>query len=140
MMKFADLTAREKIILKKFSRVLLKYTPYVAALLYTVFCLLRSLGFQNYMITSFVAYAGILWGPFHFASSYSSGFCVWHRRLIWYHGVTGVMVFLEMWIGFGPIRKYLNIAFFLWGLIICSIVTYKIYKGQFNCGHQDDIN
>lgn len=136
-MTLSKLTPQERIAIRNINRFLLKYTPFFAALMYTVFCLLRSFGFHNHMITSFMAYSGFLWAPFHFASSYSSGFCKWHRRLIWYHGITGTMVFLEMWIGFGDLRPLLNIVFFLWGAIVCGIVGYKIAKGEFKCERTD---
>lgn len=136
MINFSELSTRELIILRGMNKFLLKFTPFVAAVIYTLFCLLRALGIENYMITCFMAYAGIIWAPFHFASSYSQGFCVWHRRLIWYHGTTGMMVFLQMWIGFGEFRRVLNLLFFLWGLTVCAIVSYKIYRKQF-CGSKD---
>lgn len=136
MIALSNLTTKDKVVMRGVNRFLLKYTPFFVSVVYTLFCLLRSLGLENYMITSFFAYAGIMWAPFHFASSYASGFCRWHRRLIWYHGITGMMVFLQMWIGFGEMRRYLNVAFFLWGLVVCGVVAWKIYRGEFCCGHQ----
>lgn len=124
-------TIEGKVVMRSFARFLLKYTPYFVSIFYTAFCLLRGIGLENMHITMFFAYVGLFWAPYHFASSYSSGFCHWHRRLIWYQGITGIMTFFEIWWGFGPVRVFLNWIFFAWGLILCTIVAHRIHTKQF---------
>ena len=118
--------ARQRAVLRSFERFLLKYVPYVCALMFTGFCLYRGCGGNKHFVVSFLGYSGILWAPYIFASSYSHGFCRWHRHLIWYDGIIGMLIYIEHWHSFGPIRVWLNWIAFALGLILVGIVTHKI--------------
>lgn len=104
---------RVRIILRRFSKLLLKYIPYWICIMYTVFCLFRGLGFGQHFIATFFGSSGLLWMVYIFISSLERGFCRWHRFLLLYDFAVWLMIYHEMWVGFGHLRRPLNWLFFL---------------------------
>lgn len=122
---------RMRTILRKFSRYLLKYIPYWMCLLYTVFCLFRALGCDQHFIVTFFGSCGFFWMIFIYIASLEHGFCKWHRYLLLYDFIVWLMIYHEMWVGFGHLRRPLNWLFFVIGFALSTIVSVRIYRKEY---------
>lgn len=120
-------------IQKNLGRFLLKYIPYLIALIFVVFCVWRGLGYEKIHVASAFGVCGVLWMPYILVSSTSSGFCLRHRLLILYDFAVALMMYSEVWWGFGVWRRPLNWIFAFLGLAILSSVTIRIIRKKNDC-------
>lgn len=118
-------------IQKNFGRFLLKYTPYQVTLVFVIFCIWRGLGHDNFYVACSLGATGIMWMPYIFVSSTSSGFCFRHRLLIIYDFAVVVLMYCEGWWGFGAWRRPLNwICAAVGGALLLNILILTLRKKE----------
>lgn len=114
-------------LLHKLGKFLLKYIPFLVAIADVVFCVWRAHGLEKLHVVSSLGSVGFFWMPYILISSYAAGFCAWHRRLLYYDFAVWLMMYLELWVGFGSFRPVLNWFFAVLGIGLILDVLAHIY-------------
>lgn len=128
--------AQVRLVLRKAATRLLLYTPYAACLVFTLFAALRGLNMDSHHVVYFFCGCGLFWIPYIYLSSLYYKFCRWHRYLIGYDGFVGLLMYMELWWGFGSWRMPIDWFLFALGLFLLLRVGGMIHRRQFQ-GHAD---
>lgn len=116
--------SHSRVFWRALSKVILKYMPVATSMVTMIFCFTRSLGSRVIGIVEFFINMSPASFVFALASSHYMGFCRLHRHLIIYSFITDIFIYYERYVGFGPVRRVLNVVFFVWGAaLMCRLVV-----------------
>mgnify|MGYP003294517293 CR=1 FL=1 len=118
---------------KNLGRLLLKYTPYQVTLVFVIFCIWRGLGHERLYLAMALGSMGFMWMPYVLVSSVAGGFCIRHRLLIMYDFLVGVLIYSEIWWGFGVWRRPLNWLCAVIGIVLLSDIFIRSIRKKKLC-------
>lgn len=120
------------VTLRKVGDMLLAYTPVVICVVLTFYTGMRAFGYTSRNIVTFFANVGLFWAPYLFIASLYRGFCRLHRIIIAFDLLVGLLIYVELWLGFPAIaRLMIDICLVGWGLFLQGRVVRTVCRVGF---------
>ena len=115
------MTKDDRIIARRMTFLLLKFTPWLFACAFCVSAGLRSLRLCSPSVLDELLGSGVLWFPLLLLASYERGYCVWHRMLIAYDMLMSLFSrhVLPVWA---------DALLFFSGLLVCIVSYFRLKK------------
>lgn len=115
------MTKDDRIIARRMTHTLLKFTPWLFACAFCVFAGMRLHGIHDPGILDELVFSGVLWFPLLLLASYECGFCVWHRLVIAYD------ILMSLFARYA-LPAWADALLLFFGLFVCIVSYFRLKK------------